>query len=166
LPAYSFPCQCRRDTCCFSIGRSTFQVFKVGCEELVLGAERKPCTTLVGADNDCILSDCSLGSSATSQQYFSLRINQPSATSQQYFSLRINQHQPSDTSQTNRLCVAPLAGGVVVVALTPFSLPGEDRVCSFLDRRMTASTLFPPWWHRPVQHRRSTSVGFGLLGPW
>jgi hypothetical protein len=41
--------------------------------------------------------------SATSQQYFSLRTNQPSATSQRYFSLRTNQHQPSDTSQTNRL---------------------------------------------------------------
>jgi hypothetical protein len=41
--------------------------------------------------------------SATSQQYFTLRTNQPSATSQQYFSLRTNQHQPSVTSQTNRL---------------------------------------------------------------
>jgi hypothetical protein len=46
---------------------------------------------------------CSLGLSATSQQYLSLRINQPPATSQQYFSLRTNQHQPSSTSQTNRL---------------------------------------------------------------
>jgi hypothetical protein len=45
---------------------------------------------------------CSLGLSATSQQYFSLRTNQPPATSQQYFSLRTNQHQPSATSQTNR----------------------------------------------------------------
>jgi hypothetical protein len=44
-----------------------------------------------------------LGLSATSQQYFSLRTNQPPATSQQYFSLRTNQHQPSTTSQTNRL---------------------------------------------------------------
>jgi hypothetical protein len=34
---------------------------------------------------------CSLGLSATSQQYFSLRTNQPPATSQQYFSLRTNQ---------------------------------------------------------------------------
>jgi hypothetical protein len=41
--------------------------------------------------------------SATSQQYFSLKINQPPATSQQYFSFRINQHQPSATSQMNRL---------------------------------------------------------------
>jgi hypothetical protein len=46
---------------------------------------------------------CSLGLSATSQQYFSLTPNQPPATSQQYFSLRTNQHQPSATSQTNRL---------------------------------------------------------------
>jgi hypothetical protein len=37
---------------------------------------------------------CSFGLSATSQQYFSLRTNQPPATSQQYFSLRTNQHQP------------------------------------------------------------------------
>jgi hypothetical protein len=40
--------------------------------------------------------------SATSQQYFSLRTNQPPATSQQYSSLRTNQHQPSATSQPNR----------------------------------------------------------------
>jgi hypothetical protein len=48
---------------------------------------------------------CSLGLSATSQQYFSLTINQPPATSQQYSSLRTNQHQPSATSQPNRLVV-------------------------------------------------------------
>jgi hypothetical protein len=48
---------------------------------------------------------CSLRLSAISQQYFSLRINQPPATSQQYFSLRTNQHQSSATSQTNRLVV-------------------------------------------------------------
>jgi uncharacterized lipoprotein YmbA len=48
---------------------------------------------------------CSLGLSATNQQYFSLRTNQPPATSQQYFSLRTNQHQPLATSQTNRLQV-------------------------------------------------------------
>jgi hypothetical protein len=49
---------------------------------------------------------CSLGLSATSQQYFSLRTNQPlqpAATSQQYSSLRTNQHQPSVTSQPNKL---------------------------------------------------------------
>jgi hypothetical protein len=49
------------------------------------------------------LTACSLGLSATSQQYFSLRTNQPPATSQQYFSLRTNQHQPSATSEPNRL---------------------------------------------------------------
>jgi hypothetical protein len=37
---------------------------------------------------------------------FSLRTNQPSATSQQQFSLRTNQHQPSATSQPNRLSMA------------------------------------------------------------
>jgi hypothetical protein len=46
---------------------------------------------------------CSFGLSAISQQYFSLRTNQPPAISQQYFSLKTNQHQPSATSQTNRL---------------------------------------------------------------
>jgi hypothetical protein len=45
---------------------------------------------------------CSFGLSVTSQQYFSLRTNQPPAISQQYFSLTTNQHQPSATSQTNR----------------------------------------------------------------
>jgi hypothetical protein len=40
--------------------------------------------------------------SASSQQYFSLRTNQPPATSHQYSSLRTNQHQPSATSQPNR----------------------------------------------------------------
>jgi hypothetical protein len=45
------------------------------------------------------IKPCSFGLSATSQQYFSLRTNQPPAISQQYFSLRINQHQPSATSQ-------------------------------------------------------------------
>jgi hypothetical protein len=49
------------------------------------------------------MTACSFGLSATSQQYFSFRTNQPPATSQQYFSLRTNQHQPSATSQTNRL---------------------------------------------------------------
>jgi hypothetical protein len=48
-------------------------------------------------------SACSIGLSTTSQQYFSLRTNQPLAINQQYFSLRTNQHQPSATSQTNRL---------------------------------------------------------------
>jgi hypothetical protein len=48
------------------------------------------------------LAAYSFGVSATSQQYFFLRTNQPPAISQQYFSLRTNQHQPSATSQTNR----------------------------------------------------------------
>jgi hypothetical protein len=55
-------------------------------------------------------SPSSLGLSATSQQYFSIRTNQPPATSQQYFYLRTNQHPPSATNQTNRLimCVGVL----------------------------------------------------------
>jgi hypothetical protein len=57
---------------------------------------------------------CSLGLSATSQQYFSLTTNQPPAISQQYFSLRTNQHQPSATSQPNRLFLAFLAVSVQV----------------------------------------------------
>jgi hypothetical protein len=56
-------------------------------------------------------SPCSFGLSANNQQYFSLRINQPSTTSQQYFSLRTNQHQRSATSQTTRL-VTVFYGGV------------------------------------------------------
>jgi hypothetical protein len=53
--------------------------------------------------NKTYITACSFGLPATSQQYFSLRKNQPPAISQQYFSLRTNQHQPSATSQTNRL---------------------------------------------------------------
>jgi hypothetical protein len=56
------------------------------------------------------LTACSLALSATSQQYFSLRTNQSQAINQQYFSLRTNQHQPSATSQTNRLSGGTAAG--------------------------------------------------------
>jgi hypothetical protein len=45
-------------------------------------------------------SPSSFGLSATNQQYFSLRTNQPPATSQ-YFALRTYQHQPPAASQTN-----------------------------------------------------------------
>jgi hypothetical protein len=45
---------------------------------------------------------CSLGLSATSQQYFSLKTNQPPATSQQYSSLGTNHHQP--TEHAVKLC--------------------------------------------------------------
>jgi hypothetical protein len=65
-----------------------------------------PAPTFFGA------AACSLGLSATSQQYFSFRTNQPPATSQQYFSLRTNQHQSSATSQTNRLQIRGGANGV------------------------------------------------------
>jgi hypothetical protein len=43
----------------------------------------------------------SLGLSAASQQYFSLRTNQPPTTSQRYASLRTNQHQPLAPNQPN-----------------------------------------------------------------
>jgi hypothetical protein len=56
---------------------------------------------------NCLLHPRSLGLSATGQQYFSLRTNQPPATSQQYSSLRTNQHQSSATSQPNRLYMLP-----------------------------------------------------------
>jgi hypothetical protein len=57
---------------------------------------------------------CSFGLSATSQQYFSLTTNQPPATSQQYFPLTTNQHQPSATSQTNRLLSFPCPKHIVL----------------------------------------------------
>jgi hypothetical protein len=49
------------------------------------------------------LKACSLFAWLISHQ--PVTTNQPPATSQQYFSLRTNQHQPSATSQTNRLMV-------------------------------------------------------------
>jgi hypothetical protein len=77
-------------------------------------ATRRPrrtgCPTSPWRSHSCLSSPCSFGLSATSQQYFSLRTNQPSATSQQYFSLRTNQHQSSATSQMNRLHIRGLVG--------------------------------------------------------
>jgi hypothetical protein len=70
------------------------------------------------------LTDCSFGLSATSQQYFSLRTNQPPAISQQYFSLRTNQHQPTATSQTNRLLICYIHVRVAL-ALPRFSNEGS-----------------------------------------
>jgi hypothetical protein len=64
-----------------------------------------------------IIRACSSGLSATSQQYFCLRTNQPPATSQQYFSLRTNQHQPSATSQANRLFVCYSTGFMTEVGI-------------------------------------------------
>jgi hypothetical protein len=46
------------------------------------------------------LLPCSFGLSATSQQYFSLRTNQPRTTSQQYSSLRTNQPPANRTGHT------------------------------------------------------------------
>jgi hypothetical protein len=79
----------------FSNGQRLHACLPVFVEEALTRAG-KACYCLLAAS-------CSFGLSATSQQYFSLRTNQPSATSQQYFSLRTNQHQPSATSQPNRL---------------------------------------------------------------
>jgi uncharacterized lipoprotein YmbA len=74
-----------------------------------LGVGKHPHLEIISmASKKWFLAPCSFGLSATSQQYFSLRTNQPPATSQQYFSLRTNQHQPSATSQTNRLSEASL----------------------------------------------------------
>jgi hypothetical protein len=56
----------------------------------------------------CPLAPCSFGLSATNQQYFSLRTNQPPGISQQYFSLRTNQHQPP-AKRTGCSSMAPLA---------------------------------------------------------
>jgi hypothetical protein len=52
---------------------------------------------------------CSFGLSATSQQYFSLRTNQPAVTSQQCFSLRTNQHhQPNEQAAGVGMCGRPV----------------------------------------------------------
>jgi hypothetical protein len=67
------------------------------------------CTSNAMPGGSAMLSSsapCSFGLSATSQQYFSLRTNQPLAISQQYFSLRTNQQQTSATSRTNMLPVS------------------------------------------------------------
>jgi hypothetical protein len=83
-------------------------------------------------------SPCSLGLSATSQQYFSLRTNQPPATSQQYFSLRTNQHQPSATSQTRG------GGRAAAMAAGPSSLGGVGEQATavqvFSRRRVRAAS--------------------------
>jgi hypothetical protein len=65
-------------------------------------------------------------SSATSQQYFSLGTNQPLATSQQYSSIRTNQHQPSATSQPNRLhgSITQSTAALIAAPLLPSFLFG------------------------------------------
>jgi hypothetical protein len=65
------------------------------------GVVRQQASARTRTRTGCQLAPCSLGLSATGQQYFSLRTNQPPTTSQQYSSLRTN--QPSATSQPNRL---------------------------------------------------------------
>jgi hypothetical protein len=75
----------------------------------------------------------SLGLSATSQQYFSLRTNQPPATIQQYSSVRTNQHQPSVTSQPNRLtppdCWLLWSKLGTVALVAGFSYLVENSIC-------------------------------------
>jgi hypothetical protein len=71
-----------------------------------------------------LLPPCSLFACLISQQYFSLRTNQPPATSQQYSSLRTNQHQPSATSQPNRLLVP---GGACAGHRRDFCAPAAHR---------------------------------------
>jgi hypothetical protein len=61
-------------------------------EEPLQFASTRRDSTLHNGPATAELLPCSLGLSATSQQYFSLRTNQPPATSQQYSSLRTNQH--------------------------------------------------------------------------
>jgi hypothetical protein len=70
----------------------------------------------------------SLDLSATSQQYFSLRTNQPPATSQQYFSLRTNQHQPSATSQTNRLLAYMIISFQSIISCPSFNVQAQPCV--------------------------------------
>jgi hypothetical protein len=87
---------------------------------------------------------CSFGLSAISQQYFSLRTNQPPAISQQYFSLTANQHQPSATSQTNRLKdAAPKAAYAMVFSGFAFIhfyviIPALDRMEAQLEAQEAA----------------------------
>jgi hypothetical protein len=69
----------------------------------VLDVTKQHHSIVMCSEQSAVVTPCSFGLSATSQQYFSLRINQPPPTSQQYFSLKTNQHQPSSTSRTNML---------------------------------------------------------------
>jgi hypothetical protein len=95
------------------------------------------------------LAACSLGLSATSQQYFSLRTNQPPATSQQYSSLRTNQQQPSATSQPNRLLGYSINGkdisltGCVRISGLPNSESNITRysLCPYLQLEKTSESI-------------------------
>jgi hypothetical protein len=69
----------------------------------------------------------SLGLSATSQQYFSLRMNQPPATSQQYSSLGTNQHQPS-ANRTGCGLLGSREGRRVRERMTSATNVGGDRL--------------------------------------
>jgi hypothetical protein len=52
-----------------------------------------------------------------------------------------------------------LAGGVVILARSPFGLQGESLICSGR-RTMAALSSLPLWWHRPAWHPRSTFFSF------
>jgi hypothetical protein len=86
-------------------GFAESQIWYSQCGPLCVDCKWAPPPRLPRARSEALdkQAPCSFGLSATNQQYFSLRTNQPSPTSQQYFSLRTNQHQPSATSRTNRL---------------------------------------------------------------
>jgi hypothetical protein len=100
---------------------------------------------------------CSLGLSATSQQYFSLTANQSPATSQQYSSLRTNQRQPSATSQPNRLAEASFSS-VLGDVIWPGRLVFSRHVKVDVLLKTATKTYFP----LPV--RRSAS-SFALRPP-
>jgi hypothetical protein len=97
------------------------------------------------------LTACSLGLSATSQQYFSLRTNQPPATSQQYFSLRTNQHQPSATSEPNRLHMCEETNDHVEAKRWFWSSSHVVLVREELDAFLRSAV--PAWPHRSVVSR-------------
>jgi hypothetical protein len=107
-------------------------------------------------------SPCSLGLSATSQQYFSLTTNQPPAISQQYYSLRTNQHQPSATSQPNRLRFYHTPH-VKPCAFCPFLQLSGDRS---RPNSYTASSRHrpPPPTGLAPHHRRTPHPGQPHLG--
>jgi hypothetical protein len=125
-----------------------------------------------------LFAPCSFGLSATSHEYFSLRTNQSPATSQQYFSLRTNQHQPSATSQTNRLLDtrtsyphAPPPADIFTVEVlarvqittswrssTSLRQPGRTRRCSLHRLRLWApSSILCRLHARRSRQQRGTS---------
>jgi hypothetical protein len=91
-------------------GRARLKMLKYSSRKRLSPAEQRSLGRVPADAGGSRPSPCSLGLSATSQQYFSLTTNQPPATSQQYSSLRTNQHQPPATSQPNRLLIFSALG--------------------------------------------------------